>query len=184
MAKFNIEVELDWLNEDYTLDEELQGIIANKIVSKIKDTVMNEIQDTAIEIAKSRVGLWVNQLLAQMIKDHKIPYKESNYSSEIKMITVEEMIGKQFEMALNQPVNKNGEPVDWDSYRKDGTRLEWLTGKLARKYADEQVQEFAKNIKRDIEDYTSEKVKEEMMKQLTAQLVTNIDFNKVFKEEE
>ena len=181
MAKFNIEVELDWVDEDYTLDEELQDVITNKIVSKIKDTVMNEIQDTAIEIAKSRVGLWVNQLLAQMIKDHKIPYKESNYSSEVKMITIEEMIGKQFETALNQPVNKNGEPVDWDSYRKVGTRLDWLTGKLARKYADEQVQEFVKNIKSDIEYYTSEKVKEEMFKELTSSLVSNINFNEVFK---
>lgn len=184
MAKFNIEVELDWLGEDGDLDSELRNEIKAHIVNNIKATVMDEIQDTAIEIAKSRVGLWVNQLLAQMMKDHKIPYKESNYSSEVKMITIEEMIGKQFETALNQPVNKNGEPVDWDSYRKDGTRLEWLTGKLARKYADERIQEFVKNIKRDIEDYTSEKVKEEMMKQLTSQLVSNIDFNKVFKEEE
>lgn len=183
MAKFNIEVELDWVDEDYTIDEELQDIIANKIVSKIKDTVMSEIQDTAIEIAKSRVGLWVNQLLAKMMEDHKIPYKESDYSSEVKMITMEEMIGKQFEAALNQTVDKDGEPTN-SSYKKYGTRLEWLTGKLARKYADMRVQEFVRDIKGDIENYTSEKVKEEMMKQLTAQLVSNIDFNKVFKEDD
>lgn len=180
MAKFNIEVELDWIDEDCTLDEKLQESITNKIVSKIKGTVMDEIQDTAIEIAKSRVGLWVNQLLAQMIKDHKIPYKESDYSSEVKMITIEEMIGKQFEAALNQTVDKDGEPTN-SSYHNCGTRLEWLTGKLARKYADEQVQEFVKNIKRDIEDYTSEKVKEEMFKELTSSLVSNINFNEVFK---
>jgi hypothetical protein len=183
MAKFNIEVELDWVGEDYTIDEKLQESIANKIVSKIKGAVMDEIRDTAIEISKNRVGLWVNQLLSSIMEDHKIPYKESDYSSEVKMITMEEMIGKQFEAALNQTVDKDGEPTN-SSYKKYGTRLEWLTGKLARKYADMRVQEFVRDIKGDIENYTSEKVKEEMMKQLTAQLVSNIDFNKVFKEDD
>ncbi len=53
---------------------------------------------------------------------------------------------------------------------------------MAEKYADERVQKFVKDIKTDIETYTSEKVKDEMMKQLAASLVSNIDFNKVFKE--
>lgn len=183
MAKFKIDVEIDWLGEDGTLDDEIKENIKNEIFEKIERTVMSDITDTAVNIAEQRIGLWINKFIQTMAAERKIPYKSSEYGSKVEMLSMEEMLGKQFEKALNQPVNKNGN-FSSSSYDRYGTRLQWLTGKMAEKYADEKVSGFIKDIKSDIEIYTSKKVKDEMMKQLTSQLVKNIDFNKVFKEEE
>lgn len=182
MAKFKIDVEIDWLGEEGTLDEQLKESIKNQIIKKIEDTVMSDIRDVAVEIAENRIGLWINKFIQTMVSTKMIPYKESEYGSKIKMVTLEEMLGWQFEKALNQDVDKNGKATN-SSYERCGTRLQWLTGEMARKYADEKVSKFVKDIKGDIERYTSSRVKEQMIKQLTASLVSNIDFNKVFKDD-
>jgi len=182
MAKFKIDVEIDWLGKDGTLDDQIKESIKEQIIAKIEKTVMSDIRDTAIEIAEQRIGLWINKFIQTMVSEKTIPYKTNEYGSKVEMISMEEMLGKQFEKALNQTVDVDGNPTN-SNYSRYGTRLEWLTGKLAKKYADEKIAEFVKNVKRDIENYTSSKVKEEMMKQLTASLVKNIDFNKVFKGE-
>lgn len=183
MAKFKIDVEIDWIGEDGTLDDQIKENIKDSIIYKIEKTVMKDIRDTAVNIAEQRIGLWINNFIQTMVSERRIPYKANNYGSEVEMVSMEEMLGKQFEKALNEQVDKNGKPTN-SSYDRYGTRLAWVTGETARKYADERVKEFVKDIKRDIESYTSTKVKEEMMKQLTATLVQNIDFNKVFKEEQ
>lgn len=182
MAKFKIDVEIDWLGEDGTLDDQIKESIKDEIIEKIGKTVMNDIRKTAASEAKNRIGLWVNNYLATLVKEKKIPYSKNSWNSETNYISIEEMIGMKFEEALKQTVDKNGKPTS-SSYDSYGTMLDWLTGQQARKYANEKVQEFVKDIKGDIEAYTSKKVKDEMMKQLTASLISNIDFNKVFKEE-
>lgn len=181
MANFKIDVEIDWIGEDGTLDDQIKENIKNQIVDKIEKTVMNDIRDTAVEIAEQRTGIWINKFIQTMASEKTIPYKTNEYGSKVEMISMEEMLGKQFEKALNQQVDKKGEYSN-SSYDRYGTRLEWLTGKMAERYANEKVADFIKNIKTDIEKYTSNRVKDEMMKQLTANLVQSIDFNKVFKE--
>lgn len=182
MANFKIDVEIDWIGEDNTLEDQIKESIKNEVVKKIEKTVMKDIRDTAVGIAEQRIGLWINNYLATLVKEKNIPYSKNSWNSEINYISIEEMIGMKFEKTLQQTVDKNGKPTS-SSYDRYGTMLDWLTGKQVQKYADEKVQGFVKDIKGDIESYTSKKVKDEMMKQLTATLVSNIDFNKVFKED-
>ena len=54
MAKFNIEVELDWLNdEEYTIDEKIKDQVIcgvkNELLGKSVDDVVNKLD---VEIAK------------------------------------------------------------------------------------------------------------------------------------
>ena len=182
MANFKVDVEIDWVGEDGTLDEQIKESIKNEIIEKIEKTVMNDIRETATSEAENRIGLWINNYITTLVKEKKIPYLKNSWNSETNYISIEEMIGVKFEKILQQTVDVNGKPTS-SSYDRYGTMLDWLTGKQVKKYANERVSEFVKDIKGDIEKYTSRKVKEEMMKQLTSQLVSNIDFNKVFKEE-
>lgn len=183
MAKFKIDVDIDWADEYGTIDELLQESIKQSILEKIEDTVMDQIQETATSEAEKRVGIWVNNYLTKVIKEKKFPRPVNTYDDKVEYITIPELINRKVEEALTQEVDKYGKITQ---YNRDiyGTRMDWITGKLARKYVDERVQEFVKDIKRDIEYYTSEKVKKELVKRLTSNLVQNIDFNKVFKEED
>lgn len=42
MAKFNITVELDWMDEEYNLDEEIRETIINGIVNKVQDRLVSQ----------------------------------------------------------------------------------------------------------------------------------------------
>lgn len=58
MAKFNIEVELDWLNdEEYTIDEEIKDQVIrgvkNELLRKSMDNVANKLD---VEIRRSSEG--------------------------------------------------------------------------------------------------------------------------------
>lgn len=182
MAKFKIDVDIDWLDEDVSLDDELKQAISNKIVGNVKEEIMEEIKVMAAKKAARSLDKWIDELITKVISN-KIPYKSHEWDSKVEMISIDEMVTKKFEGALKQKVDEYGKPTN-SSYDSVGTRLDWLTGKASEKYADKKVQEFVKDIRGDIERYTSSKVKEEMMKQLTANLVQNIDFNKVFRDEE
>jgi len=181
MAKFKIEVDIDWLGEDCDLDSTLKEEIADNIINRVQKETIRDISVLAMQKADKVLDKWIDDLVVNTMGT-KIPYKKSDWGSKVEMISIEDMLAIKFEKALTQIVDENGKPTN-SSYNSYGTRLEWLTGKLANKYVDQRVQEFVKDIKRDVEDYTSKKVKEEMVKQLTASLISNIDFNKVFKEE-
>ena len=79
---------------------------------------------------------------------------------------------------MDKPVDKNGKPTNC-SYDKIGTRLDWITGTLAEKYANEKVLESTKDIKQHIEKFVLEKVKGEIMTQLSTSILKNIDFSKI-----
>ena len=42
MAKFNITVELDWIDEEYKIDEEIRETIINNIVNKVQDRLVSQ----------------------------------------------------------------------------------------------------------------------------------------------
>lgn len=173
MAKFKLEVEIGYIGEDYNLDEAVINEIESNIVNKIKFETIERIKEEALCIAENSITEWVEDTIKTMVTSRKIP--KNSYSKE--MITLEEMIGEKFERALSETVDKEGRATNYGGY---GTRLQWLCGESAKKYADERVRGFVKDIKYDIEQYTSKKVKEELLSQLTNQLVKNIDFNQVF----
>ena len=43
MAKFNITVELDWIDEEYNLDEEIREAIVDKVVNKVQDKLIQQV---------------------------------------------------------------------------------------------------------------------------------------------
>ena len=42
MAKFNITVELDWIDEEYNLYEEIREAIVDKVVNKVQENLYSK----------------------------------------------------------------------------------------------------------------------------------------------
>lgn len=179
MAKLNIEVTIDWLGEDGNLDTAIKDEIKNHIINTIQSQIIDEIKDSAAEIAKNRIGLWINEFISKQLQTAKVPVSKGGYfSGETKEATISEILDEQIKAALTVQVDEDGKPTD---YRSKGTRLEFITGKIAREMVDEKVKDFGKGVKSDVINYLSGKVKDEVIKQFTGSMIQNVDFNQLFK---
>src|SRR5699024_793641 len=100
MAKFTVEVELDWLHEGDNIDEVIREEVIAGLQNTITRNVEKEIQNKMTERINEEVGRVVDSYLeniaASTITEIEIPTKEDHWSSEVEMVPISEYIGKQF----------------------------------------------------------------------------------------
>jgi hypothetical protein len=183
MAKFSVEVEVDWLEEGQSVDE----LIKSEIIYKVSKSVEERLQKAALEKFDAKVLECVGNIEAKIVElsnkfiddfvaNQKFPQPKNSYDKNPEMKTIQEIFISKLDASLTTRVDKNGTPSDYSSV---GTRLDWLVGRLAEKHADEKVKDHVKNIKEHIEKYILEKVKGEIMTQLSDSVLKKIDFSKI-----
>jgi len=183
MAKLNIELDLDYLEEgrqsieDLVRDEIINNA-TNRIESVIKELANKKLQSKVEEIIDEKAEKITNDIIDNFIATQKFPIVKGSWGTDLEYNSITEILTGKLKESLNRYVDKDGKYCD-SSYNKVGTRLDWLTGKLAEKYANEKVQEATKDIKTHIEKFILEKVKGEIMGQLSSGILKNIDFTKI-----
>lgn len=110
MAKFNIEVELDWIDEEtgYTIDEEIK----EQVVSGVKDALLKKATDEAVQrvdkaiadkileaegTIQDTVDKFVETVSQEKIANIMMPTRTGSWSSDVKYIPLSEYVGKRFE---------------------------------------------------------------------------------------
>ena len=105
MAKFNIEVELDWVDEEngYTIDEEIK----EQVVSGVRDALLRKATDEAVqrvdkaiadkileaeETIQETVDRFVKTVSEEKITEIMIPVKEDHWSSKVAYIPLSEYV--------------------------------------------------------------------------------------------
>ena len=105
MAKFNIEVELDWVDEEagYTIDEEIK----EQVVRGVKDALLRKATDEAVqrvdkaiadkileaeETIQDTVDKFVKSVSEEKIAEIAIPVKEYSWSSKVAYIPLSEYV--------------------------------------------------------------------------------------------
>lgn len=112
MAKFNVEVDLDWLDEDTTIDEEIRERVirgaedyllratTDEIEKKIDNLVGEKLKEVGTKIDEVVDG-YLDVVCQSEIEKMKIPTKETEWSREVKMIPIQEFIGEKFNRFCN-----------------------------------------------------------------------------------
>lgn len=113
MAKFNIEVELDWLDEETTIDEEIRERVirgaedyllqatTDEIEKKIDGLVGKKLLEVSDKIDEI-VDKYLDVVCQQEIEKMKIPQKKSDWSKEVEMVPIHEFIGARFNRFCNE----------------------------------------------------------------------------------
>ena len=113
MAKFNIEVELDWLDEETTIDEEIRERVirgaedyllqttTDKIEKKIAGLVNKKLLEVSEKVDEIVDG-YLDVVCQAEIEKMKIPHKKSDWSNEVEMIPIHEFIGARFSSFCNE----------------------------------------------------------------------------------
>lgn len=130
MAKFNVEVDLDWLDSETTIDEEIRERVirgaedyllratTDEIEKKIDDLVGQKLKEVSTKIDEIVDG-YLDVVCQSEIEKMKIPAKETEWSREVKMIPIQEFIGEKFNrFCTDKRYNSDFKETNYSSERK------------------------------------------------------------------
>lgn len=130
MAKFNVEVELDWLDSETTIDEEIRERVirgaedyllratTDEIEKKIDNLVGQKLKEVSTKIDEIVDG-YLDVVCQSEIEKMKIPTKETEWSREVKMVPIQEFIGEKFNrFCTDKRYNSDFKETNYSSERK------------------------------------------------------------------
>lgn len=145
MAKFDITVDLDWLDNEESIDD----VIRDEVINGAREYLLNktnmEIQKKldaeigkklvqAQEIVDKTIDQYIQVITTDNISKLKIAEKKSTWSDEVVMTPIPEYIGKKFDEFCNtKRYNSEFKVADYDRDKRYSM-------------AEKSIQEYLKNV--------------------------------------
>ena len=166
MAKFTVEVELDWLAEESSVDEAIHQEVIRGLQDRLLQKLEKQFEDKIEQLINEKVELiaeqFISKLIQEQISDIQIPFKSSSWGSNVEYIPLSEFMGKEFEKAITEKtLTERGGKA---SYRDDAkfSIVTYLTKDYIAKELNEKVA------------YMISEAKEKAEKSLISSLETNL----------
>lgn len=194
MAKFNIEVELDWVDEEsgYTIDEEIK----EQVVSGVKDALLRKATNEAVQrvdkaiadkileaegTIQDTVDKFVETVSQEKIANIMIPIKTGSWSSDVKYIPLSEYVGKRFEAFSNEKrYDKHGNTSTYPSDRAL-SMAELLTWQYLEKELGTKVEKMIANAKKDVEETLVKSLEQKLKENLAKDTIERMNIPEVLK---
>ena len=183
MAKFNIEVELDWMDEEaYSIDDELrerivkgvENALLEKATNEAVKAVDNKIAEKILE-AEETIQATVDQFIANVCEEKigkiVIPEKKNTWSDE----------GERFELFLTEKrYDRDGRIASYSSDRKLSA-----AGLLTSQYLEEElgkkVEKLIANAKREVEESLIKSLEQNLKENLAKDTIERMNIPEVLK---
>jgi hypothetical protein len=194
MAKFNIEVELDWVDgeDGYTIDEEIK----EQVVSGIKDALLKKATTEAVEAvddkiaekileAEGTIQATVDQFVANVCEEKIgkiiIPEKKNTWSEEITYKPLSEYVGERFELFLTEKrYDRDGCIASYSSDRKLSA-ADLLTGQYLEKELGKKVETLIASAKREVEESLINSFEQKLKENLAKDTIERMNIPEVLK---
>ena len=194
MAKFNIEVELDWLeDEGYSIDEEIREEVVRNVKEEllkrtVKDiekrldlAIVDKLQSEADKIEQA-IDKFVESVCNNKITDIKIPKKSSSWSSDVEYIPITEFIGQRFEYVVNEKrYDANYMLTDYSRDRRysiaEKSIYEYLNNVLSKK-----VELIVKNAQKNAEDTVISTLENKLKEELALDTIKRLNIPRLLEE--
>lgn len=193
MAKFNIEVELGWLNgEEYSIDDEIR----EQVISGVKDELMKRATDEAVKkldsaiaekleeatsIIEQRVQDFIAVVTEKQIEKLKIPWKKLSWGSEVEFIPISEFVGKQYEEYLTKKVYDR----DFQKARYDSDAVYSISEAQIKQYLNStlsaQVSEMVRKAQKEAEDTVIKTLEQNLKDQLAVDTIKRMNIPKLLE---
>lgn len=181
MAKFNITVELDWMDGEYNLDEEIRGTIVNSVVNKVQDRLVNQVEtecnnkiNDQLKNIETAVSDKLNGIMDAFFDEPRDV--TDKYGDVIKKgVTVRDTLKKACDEFMNQSLNKDGQPTtsNWDIKYK--TRVDYIVAKSI----DYNMESAIKRAVEDVTKNLKNKIADEVKKQMGDKLANILELDKM-----
>lgn len=192
MAKFTVEVNLDWLDEETTIDDEIRDevirgardYLLKKTTNEIQKKLDDEIDKKLIE-ASEKVDEIVDGFLKSVTTDNisklKIAEKKSDWTDEVVMTPIGEYIGKKFEAFCNKKMYD--EDFRATRYERDArySMAQASILQYMQKTLGEKVTEIVKNAQKNAEQEIVKTLEQTLMQNLAEETVKKMNIPQVLQ---
>ena len=194
MAKFNIEVELDWVDgeDGYTIDEEIK----DQVVSGIKDALLKKATTEVVKAvddkiaekileAEGTIQATVDQFVANVCEEKIgkiiIPEKKNTWSEEVTYKPLSEYVGERFELFLTEKrYDRDGCIASYSSDRKLSA-ADLLTGQYLEKELGKKVETLIASAKREVEESLINSFEQKLKEILAKDTIERMNIPEVLK---
>lgn len=193
MAKFNIEVELDWMDEEaYSIDDELRQRIVDGVESKLLEKATTEavqkvdkaIADKILEAEETiqeTVDRFVKTVSEEKITEIMIPVKEDSWSSKVAYIPLSEYVGKRFGLFLTEKrYDRDGRATSYSSDRKLSA-ADLITRQYLEKELGTKVENMIATAKREVEESLVKSLEQKLKENLAKETIERMNIPDVLK---
>lgn len=186
MAKFNIEVEIDSLPEDYSIDEEIKDAVVygvkDKLLKKANDDVTKKLEvaiaeklEEATKTIDEHIENFIATVTEKQIEKIRIPHKLSSWSDEVKFIPISEYVGMQYESYLTKKIYDS----DFNIARYNSDKQYSMAEAHIRKYLNEtlskQVSEMVRKAQAEAEDTVLKTLEQNLKDQLAIDTIKRMN---------
>ena len=193
MAKFNIEVELDWMDEEaYSIDDELRQRIVDGVesallekatteaVQKVDKAIADKILE-AEETIQETVDRFVETVSEEKITEIMIPVKEDSWSSKVAYIPLSEYVGKRFGLFLTEKrYDRDGRATSYSSDRKLSA-ADLITRQYLEKELGTKVENMIATAKREVEESLVKSLEQKLKENLAKETIERMNIPEVLK---
>lgn len=193
MAKFNIEVELDWMDEEaYSIDDELRQRIVDGVesallekatteaVQKVDKAIADKILE-AEETIQDTVDRFVKTVSEEKIAEIMIPVKEDSWSSKVAYIPLSEYVGKRFGLFLTEKrYDRDGRATSYSSDRKLSA-ADLITRQYLEKELGTKVENMIATAKREVEESLVKSLEQKLKENLAKETIERMNIPDVLK---
>ena len=194
MAKFNIEVELDWVDveDGYTIDEEIK----EQVVSGIKDALLKKATTEAVKAvddkiaekileAEGTIQATVDQFVANVCEEKIgkiiIPKKKNTWSEEVTYKPLSEYVGERFELFLTEKrYDRDGCIASFSSDIKFSA-ADLITRQYLEKELGTKVENMIATAKREVEESLVKSLEQKLKENLAKETIERMNIPDVLK---
>jgi len=169
MAKINITVELDWLEEGpdgFSLDETLKEEITNGIVSRFSNDISKKIIADAnkrIESATDQIiDKQINEMMGQFL-NKKIDLQDKWGDVTEENVSILDLLKRRLDNYLLEKVDENGQK---NSYGNGKARIDWKMESIIDRPMERKIQKAADDIKKQLEELMQKQLQEKVGKNI------------------
>jgi hypothetical protein len=174
--KLNIQIDIDWIEEDGSIDEEVKASIVQGVKNAISKSCMDSMEE------KSKLAIDSAILKAsEKIEEKAVQFADDWLENEVAVTdkwgdlkektTIKGLVKAAFNDTLNQKVDKNGKISN--GYGGSYTLIEYLTGKRVNDVVGERMKTFGKDIDRQIKESIDKSIKDNVSDKF-AQMVIGV----------
>ena len=175
MAKFNITVDIDYVDEDGNLDEVLYDKIVSSVVSKVSDKVVEKMTASVKEKIDEE-SLKVSEKISEKLNEYMKEFFESprdiydKWGDLVKSNTsVREMLKNACDNFMNAMVDDSGKPTTSSSWGKQiYSRAEYMVRKVVNVDMERTIEKATEEISKKIKEKIATEVKTQLGERLGA----------------
>ena len=194
MAKFNITVDLDWMDDEegYSIDDELK----ERVIKGVEDALLKRATDEAVKAVDDKirekvgeaensiqeaVDKFISTVCEEKINKIMIPVKKNSWSDEVKYKPLSEYVGERFNYYITEKkFDKDGNVARWSS-ESVYSAADLLTSDYLKKELDTKVETMISNARKEVEESLIKSFEQKLKENLSRDIIEKMNIPDVLR---